>query len=82
MSTGVLETVEGDHDDLAPLLPEQEWCTDCAPDDTSEEGVPKDIVRRSVEKYHVGQGWDTNWGSPPEFEVIYLACGHTQAHSI
>lgn len=66
---------------VAPLLPEQEWCEDCSGcnDPAAEPGMPQDVVNRSVEQLTLPSDWDPGWGHGPLYDVTYLACGHTLA---
>lgn len=61
-------------DDDEPGLPEQEWCTKCAPtDDPHETGMPRDIVHS-----HIQGPWGPRaaWGPDIEITVLTLTCGH------
>lgn len=53
---------------------EQEWCDLCAYDETCEPGIPREVVDHSIEP---DTTWDDSWGQGPQYEVWYLACGHT-----
>lgn len=84
MSTAILDLHHGidpSVDPLVGMLPEQDWCDDCTYDDDPYSeiagshalGMPRDVVERSIEV-------DTSQGpNGPEYEVTYLACGHTLA---
>ncbi|MEV0445742.1 hypothetical protein AB0I84_20830 [Streptomyces spectabilis] len=63
----------------AAQLPELEWCPLCSCDETSEPGLPRDIVKRTVEPAPPPEDWDPSWGQGPLYEVTYLSCGHTLA---
>ncbi|MFF8902521.1 hypothetical protein ACF082_34185 [Streptomyces lydicus] len=64
---------------VAAQLPELEWCPFCAYDETSEPGLPRDIVKCTVEPALPPEDWDPSWGQGPLYEVTYLSCGHTLA---
>lgn len=63
----------------AEQLPEPEWCPFCSYDETSEPGLPRDIVTCTVEPALPPEDWDPGWGQGPLYEVTYLSCGHTLA---
>ncbi|MFE6939571.1 hypothetical protein [Streptomyces chartreusis] len=65
--------------DVTAQLPELEWCPFCSYDETSEPGLPRDIVKRTVEPALPPEDWDPSWGQGPLYEVTYLSCGHTLA---
>ncbi|PUB32547.1 hypothetical protein C8K30_1011073 [Promicromonospora sp. AC04] len=56
--------------------PRQEWCDLCSYDETSEPGVPREIVDHSFEN---DPAWDDAWGRGPQYEIWHLTCGHTVA---
>ncbi|MFI8089143.1 hypothetical protein ACIF9R_12610 [Streptomyces sp. NPDC086080] len=64
---------------VAAQLPELEWCPFCSYDETSEPGLPRDIVKCTVEPALPPEDWDPRWGQGPLYEVTYLSCGHTLA---
>lgn len=64
---------------VAAELPELEWCPFCSYDETSEPGLPRDIVKCTVEPALPPEDWDPSWGRGPLHEVTYLSCGHTLA---
>jgi hypothetical protein len=64
--------------EIAVRLPEQEWCAHCVLDETSEPGVPRDVVSRSVE--HVTllpSDWNATGEPGPLYDITWLSCGHT-----
>ncbi|MFK0154087.1 hypothetical protein ACIQVK_18700 [Streptomyces sp. NPDC090493] len=63
--------------DHSPQLPEPEWCPFCSYDETSEPGLPRDIVKRTVERALPPEDWCPGWGQGPLYEVTHLSCGHT-----
>ena len=78
----VLAEVPGpaDLDEIAIRLPEQEWCAVCSLDETSEPGMPRDVVSRSVEQSTQLPGDSNSTGAPgPLYEITWLSCGHTIA---
>ncbi|MGW3974232.1 hypothetical protein ACWEFD_33685 [Streptomyces ardesiacus] len=62
---------------VAAQLPDLETCPFCSYDETSEPGLPRDIVKRTVEPALPPEDWDPSWGHGPLYEVTYLSCGHT-----
>ncbi|MDX3019991.1 hypothetical protein [Streptomyces acidiscabies] len=64
---------------VAAQLPELEWCPFCSYDETSEPGLPRDIVKHVIEPALPPEDWDPGWGQGPLYEVTYLSCGHTLA---
>jgi len=73
----------------AALLPEQEWCTGCTPDDDpvpdleySTPGMPQDVVHRTTEPLPLPEDWKPVWGPTALYDIAYLACGHTVARPV
>ncbi|QOT16688.1 hypothetical protein [Paenarthrobacter sp. YJN-5] len=70
----------------AALMPEQEWCGGCTPEDDPVPdveggipGMPQDVVRRTTEPLPLPEDWKAAWGPTPLYDIAYLACGHTVA---
>jgi hypothetical protein len=69
-----------DLDEIAVRLPEQDWCAVCALDETSEPGMPRDVVSRSVEQPTQLPGdWNFTGEPGPLYDVTWLSCGHSIA---
>lgn len=65
---------------IALFLPEQEWCAQCALDETSEPGMPRDVVSRSVAPVAVLPVGGNSAGEPGSLcDITWLFCGHTIA---
>ncbi|MGI8307049.1 hypothetical protein [Saccharopolyspora hattusasensis] len=65
-------------DDIAALLPEQEWCDNCSLHEDGEPGMPRDVVDCSIEPLPLSPSdWDLAWEHDRLYEITYLSCGHT-----
>ncbi|MFF8917477.1 hypothetical protein ACF08M_30255 [Streptomyces sp. NPDC015032] len=64
---------------VAAQPPELEWCPFCSYDETGEPGLPRDIVKCTVERALPPEGWDPRWGQGPLYDVTHLSCGHALA---
>ncbi|MFJ5725489.1 hypothetical protein [Streptomyces sp. NPDC093149] len=64
---------------VAAQLPEMEWCNFCSYDEVYEPGMPREVVHRTIAFALPREDWDERCGQGPQYEVTYLACGHTFA---
>ncbi|MFE7114915.1 hypothetical protein ACFU99_05755 [Streptomyces sp. NPDC057654] len=64
---------------VAEQLPQLEWCPFCSYDETGEPGMPRDIVKCTVEPALPPENWSPDWGQGPLYQVTCLSCGHTLA---
>ncbi|MCX5103567.1 hypothetical protein [Streptomyces sp. NBC_00439] len=78
-SKAVGVAVEHALSDVAPQLPEMEWCNFCSYDEACEPGMPREVVNRTVGPVLPPVDWDERWGQGPPYEVTSLACGHLLA---
>ncbi|MET9657876.1 hypothetical protein [Streptomyces sp. NPDC006510] len=65
--------------DVAPQLPEMEWCNFCSYDEVCEPGMPREVVNRTVGPALPPEDWDARWSQCPPYEVTSLTCGHLLA---
>lgn len=62
---------------ITDVLPEQEWCEDCALDVDVEPGMARDVIsRESTTITPPAAEWDPAWGPGPEYDIAHLTCGH------
>lgn len=62
---------------VTDLLPQQEWCEDCALDVDTEPGMARDVLHRTSTVVDPPPAeWDPAWGPGPEYDITHLSCGH------
>lgn len=63
-------------DAVLELLPEQEWCEQCATDSDDDPGMPQDVIADFTDS---DPDWDVVFGlgKSPLHHVRRLACGHS-----